>query len=371
MSLPNETSPNDAISLNADPASLASDSIPALPTVAAPPLGDTMPDLAMPDWVLPDDAGNVVLPSECMSPIPLAKFLALPMRPRELLLAPIIPEKGLAMLYGARGTGKTYVAHGIAHAVATGSSFLKWQAEKPRRVLLVDGEMPAQALRERLSQVAGPEGATAPYAIGTVPQGDAALEIIASDLLDNGVGNLASAPVQARLELWLGGFDLLILDNLSSLTAALHENDGDAWSCFQQWLLRLRRRGVSVLIVHHAGKGGEQRGTSRREDALDTTINLRRPYDYVPSEGARFEVHIEKGRTLYGADARSFEARLAIVDGRTDWTVNTVDDIEAARVAAMLEAGLSIRDIAEETGMHRSRVHRIKQRMEGEGAGQW
>jgi putative DNA primase/helicase len=122
-----------------------------------------------------------------------------------------------------------------------------------------------------------------------------------------------------------------------------------------------------VLIVHHAGKGGEQRGTSRREDVLDTTINLRRPYDYAPTEGARFEVHIEKGRTLYGDDARAFEARLAIVDGRTDWSVSTVDEIEVDRVTEMLEAGLSIRDIAEETGMHRSRVHRIKRRMMGEG----
>ena len=56
-------------------------------------------------------------------------------------------------------------------------------------------------------------------------------------------------------------------------------------------LSMLRRRGVSVLIVHHAGKGGEQRGTSRREDVLDTSISLRRPSDYLPTEGARFEVH--------------------------------------------------------------------------------
>jgi putative DNA primase/helicase len=349
-------SPDHEMSLNADPASPASE----LPSVAAPPLAEPEPDTALPD------ADNELVPYFDLLPIPLAQFLTLPMRPRELLLDPIIPEKGLVMLYGARGTGKTYLAHGIAHAVATGTSFLKWRAPKPRRVLLIDGEMPAVALRERLSQVAGPEGASAPYAtIVSAPQGGASLEIIASDLLDNGVGNLASAPVQAKLERCLGGFDLLILDNLSSLTAALRENDGDAWSCFQQWLLRLRRHGVSVLIVHHAGKGGEQRGTSRREDVLDTTINLRRPYDYAPTEGARFEVHIEKGRTLYGADARSFEARLAIVDGRTDWAVNTVDDIEAARVAEMLEAGLSIRDIAEETGMHRSRVHRIKRKMEG------
>jgi hypothetical protein len=34
--------------------------------------------------------------------------------------------------------------------------------------------------------------------------------------------------------------------------------------------------------------------------------------------------------------------RLSIVDGRTDWTVGTVDEIEVDRVTSMLEAGLSI-----------------------------
>jgi hypothetical protein len=54
----------------------------------------------------------------------------------------------------------------------------------------------------------------------------------------------------------------------------LRENDSDAWSPIQQWLLQLRRRGLAVLIVHHAGKilscrsrvyprSVGQRGTSR------------------------------------------------------------------------------------------------------------
>jgi len=247
-----------------------------------------------------------------LRPLALAELFALPIKPRGMVLDPIIPEKGLAMLYGSRGTGKTHVALGIAYAAATGSAFLKWRAERPRRVLLVDGEMPAQALRERLARVVA--GAAGPYAPAT-------LEIIAGDLVDHGIGNLAEPAVQAELERWLDGVELLILDNLSSLTAAVRENDADAWSPIQQWLLRLRRRGLSVLIVHHAGKRGEQRGTSRREDVLDTSISLRRPSDYAPTQGARFTVHIEKGRGIHGAQARPFEACLAIVDGRTAWTM--------------------------------------------------
>jgi hypothetical protein len=49
------------------------------------------------------------------------------------------------------------------------------------------------------------------------------------------------------------GVELLILDNLSSLTVSVRENDGDSdsdsWAQIQDWLLRLRRRGISVLIL--------------------------------------------------------------------------------------------------------------------------
>ena len=74
---------------------------------------------------------------------------------------------------------------------------------------------------------------------------------------------------QQLLEDALGDAQLLILDNLSTLAPSIQENEADAWAPFQSWVLKMRRRGVSVLLVHHAGKGGQQRGTSRREDVLD------------------------------------------------------------------------------------------------------
>ena len=109
-----------------------------------------------------------------------------------------------------------------------------------------------------------------------------------------GLPDLASDEGQAAIEAALGDAKLVVLDNLSSLVRSGRENEADTWQPVQDFLLRLRRKGVSVLLIHHAGKGGQQRGTSRREDVLDTVISLRRPADYQPSEGARFEVHIEK-----------------------------------------------------------------------------
>ena len=83
----------------------------------------------------------------------VSTLLATPFPPREQLLAPWLPAKGLAMVYGPRGIGKTHLTLGIAYAVASGGSFLGWQAPRPRRVLVVDGEMPAVALQERMAAI--------------------------------------------------------------------------------------------------------------------------------------------------------------------------------------------------------------------------
>ena len=100
---------------------------------------------------------------------------------------------------------------------------------------------------------------------------------------------------------------------------------------------------------------------------LDATISLRRPSDYASTEGARFEVHIEKGRGIHGADAKPFEARLDLREGKAVWTMKDVEDSVRLRVVALLAAGMSVREIAEEIGIAKSVVHRMKQKRRSSG----
>jgi putative DNA primase/helicase len=99
---------------------------------------------------------------------------------------------------------------------------------------------------------------------------------------------------------------------------------------------------------------------------LDTSISLRRPSDYTPAQGARFEVHIEKGRGIHGADAKPFGARFEVREGKTAWSVKDVEDSARQRVSGLLAAGMSVREIAEEIGIAKSVVHRMKQKIERE-----
>ncbi len=289
----------------------------------------------------------------------MSELLDLKIPPCGMLLEPMLPEKGLAMAYASRGVGKTFLACGISCAVATGSDFLKWLAPKPRRVLHCDGEMPASELRERFKQaIAG---------LGRHPE-PGMLRILSADLIEAGIGNFADPKTQEELNAALDGVELLVLDNLSSLTSVIRDNDAESWNPLQEWLLSLRRRGVSVLIVHHAGKGGEQRGTSRREDVLDTSISLKRPSDYVATEGARFEVHLEKARGVHGERAKPFEAKFELRDDAAVWTTREIEDVDIARVKALLddESKMTVREIADETGLSKSNVGRIKKKIEDE-----
>ena len=223
-------------------------------------------------------------------------FLSLDIPPREMLLAPILPERSLAMLYAPRGLGKSWLALSLGLAVASGAPLLRWSAPRRRRVLYVDGEMPLVSLQERLKAISVPFGTDIP---------NDAFRILAGGI------NLSRDEGQRSLEPLLEGADLLILDNLSTLCTATSESASDAWVPMQNWLLKLRRQGIAVMLVHHAGTNGRQRGTSRREDALDTVIALRRPDNYSPEQGARFEIHFEKLRNRVEGDG-VFRSRLVL-----------------------------------------------------------
>jgi len=276
-----------------------------------------------------------------LKPICLNDFLELDVPPREMLLNSILPERSLAMLYAPRGVGKTMLSLSIGLAVASGSGLLRWNAPRPRRVLYVDGEMPLVSLQERLRAI------SIGLDVGIPNDG---FRILAADHTEDGI-SLGSDDEQNAIEPLLGDVDLLILDNLSTLCTTGSESASDAWVPMQNWLIKLRRQGISVLLIHHAGTNGRQRGTSRREDALDTVIALRRPEDYSPEQGARFEVHFEKLRNrVEGDGAVSFEAKLEsfVADERDGvrWSAHEVSPPMFKQATELFQHGLTVREVA-------------------------
>jgi len=318
---------------------------------------------------MPTDAQSTDAPNEPASKLrslSAAELLAAELPARRVLLEsgldPILTSKSLVLLYGPRGVGKTFVALGIAWAAAIGGRFLGWQAPHPRRVVYIDGEMAAADLRDRL-RVFGETPDTLSFLLGDLhPKSE-------------GLPDLGSLEGQmALLKQWNGTKpELLVLDNLASLVApryAPRQAGGDLWRAVQRFLLYLRRNGTAVLVVHHADKKGQQRGTSQREDLLDLVLALRRPSDYAPADGARFEIHFEKARGLWGDAVAPIEARLAPDTttgdaGGTRWQWRPVPRGELDRVAALLKDGLNPNQIARELGISKSKSYRLRERVVG------
>jgi putative DNA primase/helicase len=308
-------------------------------------------------------AGKVdrLIPARCeYRAIEIADFLALDLPPREMLLDPWLPRQGLSMIYAPRGVGKTYLALSVAYALASGGSVLRWRAPRPAGVLYIDGEMPAVVMQERLAALVRSSDA--------VPR--APLQILSTDTQPDGVPmpDLTRPEDHAALDPLLGGVEVIIVDNISTLCRTGRENEAESWLPVQGWALRQRASGRSVVFIHHAGKGGAQRGTSRREDVLDTVIALRRPAEYVPQDGAVFVVEYEKCRGIHGNDVTPFEARLATLpDGRMAWTTRDVETANFDRVIELLRDGLSQSEIAEELGINKSNVSRHARKAKEQG----
>src|ERR1700730_331518 len=210
-----------------------------------------------------------------------------PITPRAKLLGEWLRECDLGFLYGERGIGKTWLVCAVATHVSTGNNLGTWKSWGAFPVLYVDGEMAQDSTRDRLKGMF---------------EANKNLHVLHHERLFDLSGlsmNLANPLIQKVItNLGIGKeIKVLILDNLSCLVSGVKENDSDAWEQLLFWLLELRRRRIAVIIVHHAGRNGFMRGTSKREDPAAWVIKIESSYKANPTEdGAKFETKFEKIR---------------------------------------------------------------------------
>lgn len=288
------------------------------------------------------------VPAKCIS---IENFLKMELPIREPLLAPWLTEQSLSMLYAWRGLGKSWLALSIGYAVATGGEVLGWKAPAKRRVLFIDGELPARTLQNRLALIVNS------FPDEPLPDG---FRILTPDLQVNGImPNLSDQAGQDAIDAHAEGVDLIIVDNLSTMARSGKENEGESWLPVQGWALRHRAKGRAVLFIHHSGKSGQQRGASRREDVLDIVITLKRPAEYQASEGAHFELFFEKARNLTGDDAAPLDVALHSEDRKIRWDWQLADSALVDRIAGMVNEGASRAEIQEETALSRFQLTRL------------
>ena len=268
------------------------------------------------------------------------------------MLGPLIHAGDLAMVFAGRGVGKTQVCLSIGAALAFGTVFLRWKAVKPVGVLYLDAEMAGSVMQQRVASFI-PDDA-----------GDDLAEnfrLFTPDLLPEGqpLPDLSTVAGQQMVEPLINDDTrVVVIDNVSAWCRTGKENESESWIPVSNWLLTLRRRGIAVLLVHHAGKNGEQRGNSKKEDLLDTVIQLKRAGDYDPRTGAAFTWAVTKGRHLIGDDAAELDLVLTVIEGVARWAFKEAEASSAERITALADEGLTASMIAEELGINRSTAWR-------------
>jgi putative DNA primase/helicase len=284
--------------------------------------------------------------------------LTIPERPRYL---PWLPKGGNVMVFGPRGIGKTFFQLALATALTTGMPLWKWECPIPVGVLYVDGEMQLDELRQRTTAL-----------MDTPPI--APLEFLTSQLVYERCGGkdliLTSEAMRREVNKVLDArpdIRVLILDNISCLFSGINEDSKQDWEPINAWLIRLRHRGVTTILVHHAGKGGQQRGTSGREDSLDTVIQLAQPTGGDARDGCHFELSFTKCRSTTGEPVAPLDVRLETVNERLRWVWQPLEVSMLDRARQMLAEGVQgPTDLGVELGISKGYASKLLRKLKKE-----
>ncbi len=222
---------------------------------------------------------------------------------RRFFLYPIIPEASITLVAGEDGSGKTMFCMRIADSLAKGKNFGPWKNKSgnPIKCLYFEGEMHPYDFRERLIQMDTNENFHV-FSVGG--------NYMEPDSLSR--GNLTQQEYREAMaiEIINKGIQFVVIDSLASLAPGINDalginvNIKAEFDPIDQWLLSLRHAGVTIFLVDHLSKGGEQRGTSSRKDSLDNIICIKKPKGYGAQYGCKFDLSFDKFRGKVEFDTR-------------------------------------------------------------------
>lgn len=305
-------------------------------------------------------------------------LLGAEMKQRQWLLEPLIKQESSVMLYADAGVGKTWLSWELIVTIAGGSEFAGWKAVKPRRVLVVDGEMNASELRERFSETlkrhTADKAQAATQNISVIPRQAQHWKTKFYDLdkpeyQEMLLKRLEEAKKDGR------PYELLVLDNFSCLADVEDENSAAAFNGICQFLNRAKTM-TTVLLVHHTGKnssdkseGMTYRGSSKLGGIMEVCIALAKPSPGEKPEhrGAAFKVKLEKFRGL--RDERTDPRIFSLDPDEGIWDIKASED---ERHKVYLDALRSAKyrtqtQLADGLGVNKATASRALTKMKADG----
>ena len=260
-----------------------------------------------------------------------------------------IKERQLGMLVGPRGSGKSNFVYGQAIAMATGKMFLGFGPETPMKVAILDGEMDMRTIQLRFYRLCKSLNVAQPKN----------LRVISPEFFSGIMPSLSNKEGQEKIDKIIGDCDVVFIDNYSAFSSG--REDATAWVPWRNWLLKHKRAGRTVILVHHTGKNGTQRGASNHEDAMDFVMSLRPP-KVAPVDGSlQFVVSWTKSRHQSAKSKQPFQATFKKENGCYTWTKSRDVDVDSrlVQVRKMLGQGKTQTEIAGVLGVDKSTISRM------------
>lgn len=282
--------------------------------------------------------------------VPFNQLHALGLPHRLTIMGDWFMEGDYGIVYAQKGVGKTWFSMGLASSLNRGATFGPWDVHGTPGVLYVDGEMPVESIQQRMEGMGADEF--------LLSLNHEVLHYKSEKTL-----NLADPAIQKAItQLCLDrGIKVLFLDNLSSLVMGVAEDKADDWEKILGWFLNLRKNGLAVVLVLHAGRSNTNpRGTSRREDHAGWVIKLDRLVNESGEggEGARFVSRFEKYRNTQIAPPDIEWHFQTDENGKVNIRHKACDPYEA--VIDLVRNGLTnATDIAKEMGVSLSTASKL------------
>jgi hypothetical protein len=291
--------------------------------------------------------------------------------PQDFAIEPLLTNRGTGEIFAPRGMGKSMIATWMAMEIATGAEILwgghrgaggHWPVSRSFRQLYVYGEMDESEVQARARTFARMKG------LDKVPS-DEQLGTMCMDYQKGWRPKISSARDRRFIEdrLFGGGYEGLWLDNLSTLWPSSAEAEGERDAILADWYADLNQRGIWVIWLHHAGKSGQQRGGSAKEDMLSFVLKLATPGNYKQCEQLRVECHVDKHRhkSIMPTSLSPFEIQLTRdAHGSPLWVTRPAKEAQRKAAFEMFKNEMPTMLVAQDLSISRATAYRWKKDFE-------
>ena len=182
-----------------------------------------------------------------------------------------LPKNSIVMVHGAAGCGKTYALCDFLYCLSRGKSVAGAEIPQKAKVLYIDFELSKFETSRRHQQLINTYGTSFNW-FSLNPSFSQTDTLYIWSLADKEfVGDLLETIRDFKS-------DIVVIDSARSsmLSTGFKENDAESWSPLNDFMMKVRNMGKSVVYIHHDSKAGNYSGSTASITNIDIEIHIKK-----------------------------------------------------------------------------------------------